>query len=88
MCMCLWCICCRVKLQEESLFKEKEQLRSQLEATMEAKAKLIKVPLPYALPPPSHLFCCVYRRMRLLLERTHSCLGTVTPSSAYSFMPS
>ena len=33
----------RVRAQEEETFKEKESLRSQLEATLEEKARLAKV---------------------------------------------
>ena len=41
---CLW-TSFRYKVHEEKLFIEKEDLRSQLEALQEEKAKLIKVQL-------------------------------------------
>ena len=37
------CICFRLRAQEEEMFKEKEVLRSQLEANLEEKARIAKV---------------------------------------------
>ena len=56
----------RIQTQEEILFKEKEELRSELENALEAKARLVKVRIvhciatqPYNVPVCVCVFVCV-----------------------------
>ncbi len=92
----------RYKDSEESLFQEKESVRSQLEMMNEERAKLSKVghimhqlppSLPLTLSLSVHVCVCLYVRMcvprsvRSLRRRMQPSLGTRTSDRESSTMP-